>query len=179
MLVRDSGGGAVLSGPWMVGVSLVLPRGHHWVTNGLLDSYRQFARLHLVVLSALGISASAMSPEALARSRQAGRFRSLAWACFGSLSPWELVNAEGRKLVGMAQTRRKNGVLLVAGTLVGECDWSQLCHAMGHVEDERLLRESTVSLEEIQGSPIVVHRYASALTHALSAKLLTSTQVAP
>eukprot|EP01034_Spumella_vulgaris_P044296 gene44296-55086_t len=44
---------------------------------------------------------------------QAGRGH-LGWACYGGYSPWEVVVGR-RKLVGLAQVRRRGGVLLVAG----------------------------------------------------------------
>lgn len=154
MLEREAGGGAVLTGPWLLGLSLALPPGHAWLGGGLLPSYQRLGQLHVEVLQALGISARAVPPQELP-SRQSQREPDpLAWACFGGLSPWEVVDAQGRKLVGLAQRRRQTGVLLVAGTLLSPPDWPLLCEAHARSHDAALLRQRTVSCEELRGRPL-------------------------
>jgi len=59
-------------------------------------------------------------------------------------------------------------VLLVAGTLIGTADWSLLCDVMGHPEDEFILRQSTISIEEIAGNEIKPERFASELMRSLN-----------
>lgn len=178
MVARESGGGAVLTGPWLVSASLVLPHGHPWVCDGPIDSYRRLGQLHVAVLRGLGVASRTLPPHELPRAHDASGFRTVDWACFGSLSPWELVNAEGRKLVGLAQRRRQTGVLLVAGTLVGAVDWSLLCEAMGHPEDEPILRQRTVSCEEEAAYPIAPERFARALAQGLERSLAEATSPA-
>lgn len=167
LVQRESGGGAVLTGPWLVSASVVLPHGHPWVRDGLVDSYRQLGLLHVAVLKEFGVSARALPPQELPRAKDASGVGLAKWACFGSLSPWEVVNAEGRKLVGLAQRRRQSGVLLVAGTLIGMPDWPLLCDMMGHPDDARMLSQRTVSVEEIIGSQIKAEQFASNLGRAL------------
>lgn len=174
LTVRESGGGAVLTGPWLVSVSVVLPPEHPWVCNGLIDSYRHLGQLHVAALKAFGVAARALPPQELPRAHEAGAVSSVNWACFGGLSPWELVNAQGRKLVGLAQRRCRTGVLLVAGTLVGPVDWALLCDAMGHRQHEPLLRHGTVNAQEVAGGPIGPERLAAVLTQWLERELLTS-----
>lgn len=170
MLERQSGGGAVLTGPWMVGVSVVLPHGHPWLCNGLLESYRWLGQLHVAVLADLGVAVHSLPAHELPRANeQAGR--TVDWACFGSLSPWEVVDGQGRKLVGLAQRRQQTGVLLVAGTLTARPDWSLLCGAMGHPQDEPVLRHRTVSCEELAGRPVAPQELASKLKQALGCTL--------
>lgn len=172
--VRESGGGAVLAGPWLVSVSVVVPPEHPWVCNGLIDSYRRLGQLHVEVLQELGGAARALPPQELPRARETSAVSRVNWACFGGLSPWELVNAEGRKLVGLAQRRCRTGVLLVAGTLVGPVDWALLCGAMGHPEHEPLLRHGTVCAQDMAGGPIGPERLAAVLTQWLERELLSS-----
>lgn len=172
LVERESGGGAVLTGPWLVSASVVLPHGHPWVRDGLVDSYRQLGLLHVAVLKEFGVSARALPPQELPRAKEAGSIKVANWACFGSLSPWEVVDAQGRKLVGLAQRRRQSGVLLVAGTLIGRADWPLLCNGMGHPDDERVLRERTVSVEEIIGRQISAERFAANLGRALETALV-------
>jgi len=171
LLGRESGGGAVLTGPWLVGVSVVLPPGHPWLAGGLLESYRHLGQLHLAALAAFGIPAFALSPQELARVQPAIGVRSVDWACFGSLSPWEVVNAQGRKLVGLAQRRRQTGVLLVAGTLLDVPDWPLLCGAMGQPLDAPILRQRTVSCAELAQQRISAEQFAGVLMQGLEYSL--------
>ncbi|MBK5204122.1 MAG: ligase [Polaromonas sp.] len=174
LVERESGGGAVLTGPWLVGASVVLPHGHPWVGDSLIDSYRRLGQLHVAALKEFGVPSRALPPKELPRANDSNRFRVVDWACFGSLSPWEVVDAEGRKLVGLAQRRRQSGVLLVAGILTGIADWPLLCDVMGHPEDEPILRRCTVSVEEITGSQIEPERFASVLKRRLESAFLAS-----
>jgi len=140
-----------------------------------MDSYRRLGQLQVAALREFGVPARAVPPQELPRAQEAGGAGvgagAVAWACFGGLSPWELVNAEGRKLVGLAQRRCQTGVLLVAGTLVGATDWFLLCDAMGHPEHEPLLRRRTVGAEEIAGCRIEPERFADALRQRLEQAL--------
>jgi lipoate---protein ligase len=166
-VLRGSGGGAVLVGPWVVGVSVVLPLTHPWARDGVMGSYQRLGQLHATVLNGFGVAARAMPPDELRSARAASPLNTVDWACFGSLSPWELVNNQGRKLVGMAQRKKQNGVLLVAGTLWSDVDWRLLCEAMGKPHDEATLRSHTVFAQEIGGRQIEPEPYASALAHAI------------
>lgn len=169
LLQRESGGGAVLTGPWLVSASVVLPPDHAWVRDGVVESYRRFAELHVAALQAIGVPSRALPPHEVARVNEARA--TVRWACFGSLSSWELVNAEGRKFVGLAQRRRRSAVLLVAGTLIGRADWPLLCQAMGHPEDEAVLGQRTVACEEVAGAPIEPGRFAAVLAQELEREL--------
>ena len=170
LLVRESGGGAVLTGPCLVGVSVVLPNGHPWLGEGLLESYRHLGQLHAVALAELGMAALSLPPPAVADANER-LGRRVDWACFGSLSPWELIDAQGRKLVGLAQRRQKTGVLLVAGTLMATPDWQLLCDAMGQAQDAPVLRQRTVSCAELARQPISPAQFAQVLTQALAHSL--------
>jgi lipoate-protein ligase A len=169
VLQRESGGGAVLTGPWLVSASVVLAPDHPWVRGGIVESYRRFAELHVAALQVMAVPARALPPHEAARANAAGPARR--WACFGSLSPWEVVNAKGRKLVGLAQRRRRSAVLLVAGTLVGAADWRLLCEAMGHPEDEAALMQHTASAEELAGRRIEPAQFAAELAQELEREL--------
>lgn len=160
---RESGGGAVLTGPWLVSASIVLPHGHPWVSNGLLDSYRRLGLLHLAVLKEFGVLARVLPPKDLRAGHDATGFSAVDWACFGGLSPWEVVNTEGRKLVGFAQRRRQSGVLLVAGTLIGITDWPLLCDLASRPDDAWMLQRCTVSIEEMTGRQIEPALFAAVL----------------
>ena len=173
LLERATGGGAVLTGPWLVGVSVVLPPDHTWVRGGLLDSYRSLALLHVEVLAALGVPAQAV-PPAEAQSTAARTGAPVDWACFGGLGPWELTDEQGRKLTGLAQRRQHSGVLLVAGTLVSAPPWATLCVALGHDQDVAALDRRTLSCAELAGHAMAPHALPDSFQRALKRDLQCS-----
>ena len=149
--VRASGGGAVLAGPWLLGVSVVLPPDHRLLGEGLVDSYRWLGELHASQLREAGIDARALEPrQARADLRNDGA--AVRWACFGGLSPWEVMDADGRKLTGLAQQRRRSGVAFSAGTLVARSDWTLLCDALGEPADAARLAARTVACADVRGA---------------------------
>jgi lipoate-protein ligase A len=167
---RPSGGGAVLTGPWMVSASVALPLTHPWVRGRLPDSYRDLGQLHVEVLAALGVQGRALpESEVTAANERLGPV--VGWACYGSLAPWEVVDAAGRKLVGLAQRRQRTGVLLVAGTLATVPDWPLLCAALGHPEDVQAMQRRTVSCDVLADRPWDATLYANRLHEALERAL--------
>ncbi|MDO9197075.1 ligase [Rhodoferax sp.] len=174
VMTRESGGGAVLAGPWLVSASVVLPPGHPWVCDGLIHSYRRLGQLHVEALKEFGVPARALPPQEPPRTPDSSAVNTVGWACFGGLSPWELVDTEGRKIVGLAQRRCRAGVLLVAGTLVGAVDWALLCDAVGYPQHEPLLRHRTVCAQELAGCEIEPQRFAAALMQWLERELSTT-----
>lgn len=172
LLERTSGGGAVLSGPWMVSVSVVLPTGHAWLVGGGLEAYRRLGRVHAEALARLGIETLTVPPGGVAHANQR-LGGGVPWACFGSLAPWELTDAAGRKLVGLAQRRQRNGVLLVAGTLCHQPDWRLLCNAMGFPGDASWLQDITSSCDALDVRSFDAGALALYLRRALAADLLT------
>jgi lipoate-protein ligase A len=167
VVFRSSGGGAVPVGPWMVGMSVALPNDHPFVSPGIADTYRWIGEMHAQVLRRLGARVSVVHPASVPPSDQ----RSSAWSCFGALSPWEVVGSGRRKLVGLAQARRKNGVLLVAGTLVTKPDWYLFARWMGRdaAAAQALIARATDCEREIgHAVPSVV---AADLAEALRGRL--------
>ncbi|MCZ2105220.1 MAG: ligase [Burkholderiales bacterium] len=170
-LVRASGGGAVLTGPWMVTSSVVLPPGHPWVAGRINESYRGLGQMYVELLARLGVQARALPPaEVAGADKRLGP--TVPWACYGSLASWEVVDAAGgRKLVGLAQRRQRHGVLLVAGTLVAPPNWALLCRALGQEPDEAAMRRRTVSCAALAPGFIDAAAYAGHLRAALARAL--------
>jgi lipoate-protein ligase A len=135
-----------------------------------VDSYREFGLLHAAVLADLGIQARAL-PDSEVAQANASMGPSVEWACYGSLAPWELTDAGNRKLVGLAQRRQRNGILLVAGTLVTVPDWLLLCNALGHPEATTEMRRRTVACEELTTTPCSAQTLAARLHQALACAL--------
>lgn len=174
LLERQAGGGVVLTGSGMVSASIVLPYGHPLLCDSLVGCYRWLGQLHVAAFGEFGVPAYALPPHALPLANAMIDVRTVRWACFGDLSPWEVVDADYRKMVGLAQRRQRSGVLLVAGTLVGATDWRLLCDVMGHPEDEAVLLRRTVSCEELAGRMIEPERFASALMRLIGNSLASN-----
>lgn len=164
LLLRGSGGGAVLVGPWMVGLSVALPSEHELAGASVVASYRWLGELLAGLLQDAGIDADALSPHA---ARAVAPASGLDWACFAGLSPWEVV-AGGRKIAGLAQVRRRQGVLLVGGVLLDEPDWPLLCSVLHRPAAEaQRLAQCTTSWAQQGGPPMSRSRFAQVLQQRL------------
>jgi lipoate-protein ligase A len=165
LCIRPTGGGAVLAGPWLLGTSVVLPPQHPLVVPSVPESFRWFGLAHAAWLQSIGISARA-APAAMATPG-----RAVPWACFASLSHWEVEATRG-KIVGMAQCRRRNGILFSSAILVGPPPWELLCEVLGHSRvDAAVLAERTSSCSQIVGRPEAGEKLAPSLLLHLSEEL--------
>jgi lipoate-protein ligase A len=148
VLARASGGGAVLVGPWMLGLSVAIPTDHPLASGGPVNTYRWLGEVIAYALSQIGVDAWAISPAALLTHRAENSAPGLDWACFGGLSPWEVL-VGNRKIAGLAQVRRRQGILLVAGVLMQEPPWQPLTRCIGkQAMDARRLSEITTNCTE-------------------------------
>lgn len=108
---RQTGGTAVYAAPGVLGLDVMLPPGHPLAPSDIVETYRWLGETWTSALTSLGVDARLVSlPEARAAHLHDGDGE-IRLACFGTLSPYE-VTAGGRKLVGLAQVRRRTGVLL-------------------------------------------------------------------
>jgi lipoate-protein ligase A len=167
---RRTGGGAVLVGPGVLGVSVLLPPSHPLISAGLVPAYEWLGRAHARALQRLGVACEVVSPEV---ARGTAPEPTVAWACFGALSPWEVVTRPGRrKLVGLAQRRSRDGVLMVCGTLVEDAPWDTLCHALGHsAEAAAVLQRVTSSCEHEIGNRIAISAVAREIAQEFAVAL--------
>lgn len=144
---RDSGGGAILSGPWMLGLSLQLAPESLAARAGPRETFRRFGAACREALEEMGVAAALATDADIARSAAQACVRDLRWACFGTLSYGEIVDPAGRKMLGLAQCRRRGGVLLDGGLLLNEPDWALLCELFGKpAEAGAALRDATTAL---------------------------------
>lgn len=137
VLRRLSGGTAVLHEPPQLAFMMVLPPEHPLVRGDVVESYAPVSRALLRALDRLGIRAEALPPEA-ARARPADPLGRA--ACFGALAPYEIV-WRGKKLIGHAQVRRRNAVLL-GGTLLLDFDPAALARVLrvSHADERSQLQ---------------------------------------
>ncbi len=171
-IVRQAGGGAVLVGPWMLSASIALPHGHPLVTASPVSSYRWLGELYAGVLRNVGLAAHAVTPDEARDFHHAHDLgKSLDWACYGGISPWEVVVGQ-RKIVGLAQIRRRTGILLVAGLLLERPEWPALCQAMNRPATHvyHLAQRTTSCADEIGVAPSILE-IAHPLAWALDAAI--------
>jgi lipoate-protein ligase A len=128
VLRRSSGGGPVLWDRDLLALDVALPRGHRLAPDDVVAAYRWLGEALADALTALGVPGVEVLTVARARAAQAAPGPA-ADACFGGLSPWEVL-AGGRKVVGLSQTRRRAGALLQAGVLLG-LDAARLARLLG------------------------------------------------
>ena len=119
---RTSGGAAVLSEPRFLSLDIALPPNHPFAPADIVKTYAWLGQTWLETLQTLGLSkVKLVVPEEIRAAKnlnlvaeEAEDDRLARLVCFGSLSPYEVVS-EGRKLVGLAQVRRRAGTLLQCG----------------------------------------------------------------
>ena len=152
VLKRSSGGGPVLWDGDLVALDVVLPRGHRLAADDVVAAYRWLGEALADALRALGVPGVAVIDVARARAWKTAPGPA-ADACFGGLSPWEVL-AGGRKVVGLSQTRRRPGTLLQAGVPL-QLDPARLA---------RLLGRDAAWAEALAATAAGVHELAPGLT---------------
>ncbi len=145
---RPTGGKAILHGDELT-YSLCLPLNHELASGDVVESYRRISAGLLRGLEQIGLSASAKHQGAGFRQSEAGP------VCFDVPSHYEIV-ADGRKIIGSAQMRRK-GVILQHGTLPLGGDVARICDVLVFdSEDERerqrrSVRRRALTLSQLLG----------------------------
>jgi lipoate-protein ligase A len=177
---RRAGGTAVLVGPDLLGLDIILPAGHPLVLADLVESYRWLGETWVHALHLLGVETRSIPPQeareqrTLAKRPQCqARETVLCRACYASNSPYEVVVGQ-RKLVGLDMIRRRNGSLLQAGLLL---HWNagHLARLLGHTPAEQellrtILPERAVGLDELTGRVVGTRDIIQAFTTALFAQ---------
>ena len=168
LVSRNSGGGAVMVGPWMLSLTMLLPSSHELARASLPAGYRAVGEACCRALGSFSIG------TALARGPSTGGpgHRSRAdvpeWACFATVSHGELLAAGDRKIVGISQVRRRDAIAICVGVLVDRPDWESLVRVWLGRDDPGAVRRletrtaSCAGLAPTDGAPSV-HSLATAL----------------
>lgn len=115
--IRGTGGGAVWLSPDMLSCDVLAPADHPLVAGEPLAAFDRVGRAWRDGLADLGVAGLDVHTGAsTARPRGDARERLLAEVCFASRARGEVLHA-GRKLVGLAQRRRRHGVMVQCGLL--------------------------------------------------------------
>ena len=116
---RGTGGGAVICDDDYLMLDVALPPGDPRIVADVTESYRWLAEQLVAALCRLGFEhVSLVQPPTLRGLGDADR-EAARTACFAGLGPYELLDAQGHKLIGLAQRRRRGAVLLQAAGYLG------------------------------------------------------------
>lgn len=167
---RRSGGGAVLGDANMVMLDLALPVGHPLYREDVTESYRWIGDVWTAALHDLGLNSWPIS-VAEARSDTAMLDPLVKRVCFGGRSPYEPM-VDQRKIVGLAQIRRRGGALYQIGVhLVWSPQRNADLIAASEAEREhlaQLLGQRVAGLSDVLPNPpafeTVIELFESALT---------------
>ena len=174
---RRAGGTAVLVGPHLLSLDVILPAGHPLALPDLVESYRWLGETWVEALLALGIETRAVSPSeanaqrALLKQPETEAHESLMRrACFGSLSPYEVVTGKS-KVVGLDMIRRRAGTLLQAGVLL-HWESEMLARLLGHSSEEQaILREGllerAIGVDTLAGRTVAAEELIAAFERIL------------
>ncbi len=174
---RRAGGTAVLVGPGLLGLDVVLPADHPLILPDIVESYRWLGTLWVETLTSLGVETRILSPQEahaqralLKMDNTRERESILTRACFGSFSPYEVVAGQ-RKVVGLDMIRRRTGSLLQAGLLL-QWEIEPLVELLGHTaEEQAILREGlperAVGLDILAGRNVTAEEVIGAFEAAL------------
>ena len=176
---RRAGGTAVLVGPQLLSLDVVLPANHPFILSDVVESYCWFGEAWVETLLLLGVQARTESPQEaheqrvlLKQAETRAREAILHRACYGSLSSYEVV-VDQRKVVGFDMIRRRVGSLLQAGVLL-HWQTETLAQLLGHTPEEQvLLREGlyqrAVGLDILAGRVIGAQEVIAAFEQVIFA----------
>lgn len=160
---RPTGGRAILHGDELT-YSVSLPAEDDLAQGDVVESYRRISQALLKALQFLGLS-----PQS---EKQVQGNRSLGPVCFEVPSHYE-ITANGKKLIGSAQVRRKTGILQ-HGTLPLYGDIGRICDVLVYENDEareiarQQVCERATTLETVAGKVIDWHTAADALVRGFA-----------
>jgi lipoate-protein ligase A len=183
---RTSGGAVVLAGPGFLSLDVALPPASLLASPDVTQAYRWFGQCWLDALARLNIRARLVTPEEARQTRleleaasEAEKLVKL--VCFGTLSSYEVVSEDGRKLIGLAQVKRRGASLLQAGLhrLWPAAEFARIL-ALSARQREALrayLPERAVGLEEAAGRPVafseIIEAFETSLRERFHIDLIT------
>ena len=160
---RPTGGRAILHGDELT-YSVALPINHPIAQGDVITSYKRISEALVKALQWLGLS-----PQS---EKQQKRSDAVGPVCFEIPSHYEITSG-GRKLIGSAQVRRKDG-LLQHGSLPLYGDLGRICEALAYVDEEtrreakQQIRQRATTLSDTLGETISWQKAAEAFVQGFS-----------
>lgn len=149
---RFSGGGAVWLSPDVLSLDVLLPGGHPWVADQLTAVFDRVGAGWLDALRSLGVlNLSAHRGASTARRRGSAHERLLAAVCYATRGRGEVLWHD-RKLVGLAQRRRRHATMVQCG-LLRRWRPARLLTALGADPHDGQISTAAVGLDEICARP--------------------------
>lgn len=165
---RFSGGGAVWLSPDVLALDVLLPAGHPWVSDQLTAVFDHVGSVWQTGLRALGVTGlSVHGGAATARRRGSPREQLLAAVCYATSGRGE-VFWRGRKLVGLAQRRRRHATMVQCGLLRRWRPQQLLCALGADPQDAEILT-AAIGLNEVCVDPPDDAAIIAAVTAACTA----------
>ncbi len=165
---RPTGGRAILHTDELT-YSVIAPQGEPRVLGSVLESYQRLSAALLAALSALNIPAEVHPLSSI------GNAPEKVPVCFEAPSNYEIVSG-GKKLVGSAQARRKEGVLQ-HGTLPLYGDLKRITQVLRFPDDEKRqaaglrLQAHATTVESVLGCRIDWQTVAESFIHGFQSTL--------
>jgi lipoate-protein ligase A len=152
VLGRFSGGGAVLMDDGLLSLDVIVPAGHRLIEGDLSAPFLRIGTAWYEALDQLGVPGVVMhaGPAAVSR-RGSDRDRLLAAICYATLGRGEITSA-GRKIVGLAQRRRRPGALIQCG-LLRRWQPEPLLRALGKPPEDPQIIQAAVGLDDFMEQP--------------------------
>jgi len=171
---RPTGGRAILHTDELT-YSIAGPQDEPRLSGGVLDSYRSLSFTLIDALHRLGIPAQAAEKTSTPNPASPSAPKDQNPVCFEVPSSYE-ITVQGKKLIGSAQARRKQGVLQ-HGSLPLQGDLSRIVQALAFPDEkarqdaaERLLQRAATA-ETFLGAPLPWQQAAQAFIQAFEATL--------
>ncbi len=163
---RPTGGRAILHADEIT-YSVVAPSSEERVAGGVLESYRRLAQALLRAVEVLDVPAIGKE-----KRNKVDRSKDPNPICFEAPSDYE-ITVDGKKLLGSAQARRKEGVLQ-HGSLPLFGDIGRIAYALSFSDEDKReraaarVRESASNVESSIGQKISWERAADAFVRGFS-----------
>lgn len=172
VVTRFSGGGAVWLSPDVLSLDVLLPAGHPWVTDRLTEAFDHVGRVWADALTGLGVpKLTVHAGPSTARRRGSAREQLLAAVCYATVGRGEVL-WHGRKLVGLAQRRRRYATMVQCG-LLRRWRPQRLLRGLGADPDDPGVLAAAVGLDEVCAHPPDDDAVVAAVTAAFAAAAAT------
>jgi len=173
LVSRSSGGGAVMAGPWMLSLTMLLPSSHGLARASLPAGYRAIGEACRRALARFRIGTELACGPSTDGPKCPSRADVPAWACFATVSHGELLAAGDRKIVGISQVRRRDAIAICVGVLIDRPDWESLVRVWLGRDDPGAVRQLEGCTASCTGlTPATGVLSVHSLAAALGAELL-------